>query len=102
MGEKIDLFFIVSLIWISSAFYAGLIVYKQYVKSNEQVQITEEAVEEGLKVPGASTLNNHYKLQKKWNKRADDIRKDHRSLVESYKQRQRDHKRITANLLKRR
>lgn len=97
MGDKVDLFLIVSIIWVFSAAYAGLSLYKQFLNSHVQIeenqQQAEETEEEIQSLP--------YKTRVEWSKKAADIRKDHKSLVDAYKQRQRDHKRIAANLFKR-
>ncbi|MGE0268692.1 MAG: hypothetical protein AB7S78_09605 [Candidatus Omnitrophota bacterium] len=96
MGEKIDLFFIVSLIWIFSAAYAGLALYKQFLHSHVEIEVLQKQAEES-----DPDQSKPYKDRKEWSQKAEGIRKDHKSLVDSYKRRQRDHKRITANLFKR-
>lgn len=96
MGEKIDLFFIVSLIWIFSAAYAGLALYKQFLTSHVEIEENQKEAEES-----DPSQSEPYKARKEWNQRAQTIRKDHKNLVDAYKQRQRDHKRIATNLFKR-
>ncbi len=94
MGEKFDLFHIVFLVWISGVIYAGLVVYKQYVKTHP---VPTEFVDQE-----ADPTLRPFSAERQWSERADQIRQDHRSLVESYKQRQRDQRRITAGLMRRR
>ena len=94
MDEKFDFFNIVFLIWISGTLYGGLMIYKQYVKSNPDPTQQSQEVD--------SAALNPYSLDRKWGKRADQINRDHRSLVETYKQRQRDQRRITAGMMRRR
>lgn len=98
MDTKFEYYLIIGLVWVSASVYTGLLVYKAYL--NRQGDQTEVSTKTST-VRTPSSLYNPITTEKEWNAKADQIRKDHRNLVESYRQRQRDHKRITRNLMRR-
>ncbi|MCA9402838.1 MAG: hypothetical protein KC897_03570, partial [Candidatus Omnitrophica bacterium] len=98
MTSKIEFYLIIGLIWVSASFYTGLLFYKSYIRSQ---QADESVKVEEVKSKGREELYSPVTTEKKWNARADQIRRDHRSLVDSYKQRQRDHQRLTRSLMRR-
>lgn len=97
MGAKIEFYIIIGLIWISASFYTGLMFYKSYASSQdaEQAEVVQK-----VQTKNRQELYNPVTSQKQWNDRADQIRRDHRNLVESYKRRQRDHQRLTRSLMR--
>ncbi len=98
MGSKIEFYVIIGLIWISASFYTGLLFYKSYVRSQEEARAKVVQKERTI---GRQELYRPVTTEKQWNDRADQIRRDHRNLVDAYKQRQRDHKRLTRSLMQR-
>ncbi|MBZ0166774.1 MAG: hypothetical protein K8I00_08195, partial [Candidatus Omnitrophica bacterium] len=85
-----------ALIWITGCVYTGLLIYKTYVRSQEKPAVAQQESHTSQQ----QALYSPVTTQKQWNKKADQIRRDHRNLVKSYKQRQRDHQRITRNLMR--
>lgn len=98
MGAKIEFYIIIGLIWVSASFYTGLLFYKSYIRSQDA---KDGRIVEKVRTQERRELYNPVTTEKEWNDRADQIRRDHRSLVDAYKQRQRDHQRLTRNLMRR-
>lgn len=98
MATKIEFYLIIGLIWISASFYTGLLFYKSYIRSQD----ADGSVKvEKVKTKGRQEFYSPVTTEKEWGDRADQIRRDHRNLVDAYKQRQRDHQRITRSLMRR-
>lgn len=96
MGAKIEFYFIIALIWITGCVYTGLLIYKTYVKSQEKTSVSQQESQSSQQ----QALYSPVTTRKQWDKKADQIRRDHRNLVKSYRQRLKDHQRITRNLMR--
>ncbi len=88
MDFKKYLLFIIPVIVILVVMYAGLGLCRKIFLREVHAEILLKETKLHFSLP------NSYRARREWNQKAENISRDHKNLTESYKQRERDHKRL--------